>query len=86
MGIKIQDQIRHTEIRQKTKVIDIPKFILHQKWKWAGHVARREDTRWNKKYVQSGDQEQEKDQEEGQNEGGAMTSGRERVQRGQEEQ
>ena len=48
MGIKIQDQIRHTEIRQKTKVIDIPKFILHQKWKWAGHVERREDARWTK--------------------------------------
>ena len=48
MLIKIQDQIRHTEIRQKTKVIDIPKFILHQKWKWAGHVERREDARWTK--------------------------------------
>ncbi|GFR69251.1 endonuclease-reverse transcriptase [Elysia marginata] len=34
------------EIRNKTQVSDIAQYIAKQKWKWAGHVARLQDSRW----------------------------------------
>ena len=49
LNIKLQDRIPCKEIRAKTKIKDILQFILEQKWKWAGHVARYTDNRWTKR-------------------------------------
>ena len=38
-----------SEIRKRTKVIDIIEYALKQKWKWAGHRARLKDNRWTKR-------------------------------------
>jgi len=46
LGIRLQDRIRNTEIRRRTKVQDIIQRITTLKWKWAGHVARFKDDRW----------------------------------------
>ena len=47
LGIKLQDKISNKEIREKTKLNDILRVITKSKWKWAGHVARMTDNRWN---------------------------------------
>ena len=45
---KLQDKIPCSEIRKRTKIIDIIEYTLKQKWKWAGHIARMKDNRWTK--------------------------------------
>lgn len=44
--IKKTEKIRHSIIRQKTKVTDALTYALKLKWRWAGHVARMSDDRW----------------------------------------
>ena len=46
LKIKKINKIRHTVIRQKTKVIDALSHSQKLKWRWAGHVARLTDNRW----------------------------------------
>ncbi|GFN87909.1 endonuclease-reverse transcriptase [Plakobranchus ocellatus] len=48
LNIKLKDRIPTTEIRKKTQVIDVFKYIQRHKWRWAGHVAR-EKRQWMKK-------------------------------------
>ena len=40
LGLKLQDKIICSEIRKRTKIIDIIEYTLKQKWTWAGHIAR----------------------------------------------
>ena len=42
----LQNKIPCSEISKGTKVVDIIEYTLKQKWRWAGHIARMEDTRW----------------------------------------
>ena len=49
LGITIRGRKSSEWIRKKTRVRDIIQFIKQQKWRWAGHVARREDNRWSKR-------------------------------------
>ena len=49
LDLKLQDKILFSEIRKRTKIMDIVEYKLKQKWKWAGHVARIKDNRWNKR-------------------------------------
>ena len=44
-----QDKIPCSEIRKRTKIIDIIEHALKQKWKWAGHIARMKNNRWTKR-------------------------------------
>ena len=46
LNVKLKDRIRNTTIRQRTRVIDIVKYVANTKWKWAGHIARMKDNRW----------------------------------------
>ena len=46
---QLKDKIPCSEIRKRTKVIDIIEYTLKQKWKWAGHIARLKDNRWTKR-------------------------------------
>ena len=46
--VKLQDKIPCSEIRKRTKIIDIMDHTLKQKWRWAGHTARM-DSRWTKR-------------------------------------
>ena len=39
LNLKLQDKIPCSEIRKRTKIIDITEYILKQTWRWAGHVA-----------------------------------------------
>lgn len=48
LKIKKIQKIRHTLIRQKTKVIDALSHSQKLKWQWAGHIARLRDNRWTK--------------------------------------
>jgi hypothetical protein len=52
LHISLRDKIRHSEIRKKTKVKDILEKIKEAKWRWAGHVARRQDNRWTKRITE----------------------------------
>ena len=40
LDLKLKDKIPCSEIRKRTKIIDIIEYTLKQKWKWAGHIAR----------------------------------------------
>ena len=46
LGLKLQDKIPCSEIRKRTKIIDIIECTLKQKWRWARHIARMKDNRW----------------------------------------
>lgn len=48
LGISLLDRVRNTEIRRRTKVVDIGDRIAKLKWRWAGHLARFGDGRWCK--------------------------------------
>jgi hypothetical protein len=48
LGITLKDKKRNTWIRQQTKITDALTYIKKSKWRWAGHIARREDGRWSK--------------------------------------
>ena len=49
LDLKLQDKIPCSEIRKRTKIIDIIEYTLKQKWKWAGHIPRIKDNRWTKR-------------------------------------
>ena len=49
LGISLRDRKRSTWIRKVTRVKDIIQVINQQKWRWAGHLARREDNRLSKR-------------------------------------
>ncbi|KAI8422947.1 hypothetical protein MSG28_014050 [Choristoneura fumiferana] len=48
LGIRLSDKIRNTDIRRKTKVIDIIARINHLKWGWTGHMLRSGRDKWSK--------------------------------------
>ena len=52
LNITLRDKVRNSEIRNKTKVKDIIEKIKEAKWRWAGHVARRDDNRWTKRLTE----------------------------------
>ena len=72
LDLKLQDKILCSEIRKRTKIIDIVEYTLKQKWRWAGHIARMKDNRWTNA-GQSGNQGQGRDQEDDQAEDGKTT-------------
>ena len=45
LDLKLQDKIPCSEIRKRTKIIDITEYTLKEKWKWVGHIARMKDNR-----------------------------------------
>ena len=45
LTVKLEDGIRNTTIRQRTRVTDIVQYVTNTKWKWAGHIARTKDNR-----------------------------------------
>ena len=47
--LKLKDKTPCSEIRRRTKIIDIIEYTLKQKWKWAGHIARLRDNMWTKR-------------------------------------
>ena len=49
LDLKLQDKIPGSEIRKRTKIIDIIEYTLKQKWRWAGHIARMKNSRWTKR-------------------------------------
>ena len=49
LDLKLQDKIPCSEIRKRTKIIDIIENTLKQKWKWDDHIARMKDNRWTKR-------------------------------------
>ena len=49
LHIILRDKIKNTDIRRQTKVKDIIQKIKVSKWKWAGHLMRREDNIWTKR-------------------------------------
>ncbi|GFR57706.1 endonuclease-reverse transcriptase [Elysia marginata] len=52
LGIKPKDRVPCREIRSRTNVVDIVKYVEKQKWKWAGHVARLQDNRWTQRVTE----------------------------------
>lgn len=46
LGISLREKIPNTEIRRRTGVTDIMEQIARQKWRWTGHIARRDEERW----------------------------------------
>ena len=52
LKLHIQDKMPCSEIRKRTKIIDIMEYTLKQIWRWAGHIARMEDSRWTKRFTE----------------------------------
>jgi hypothetical protein len=52
LGVSLRDRIRNDEIRKRTKVADIARWIADLKWQWAGHIARRTDGCWGGKVLE----------------------------------
>ena len=52
LNITLRDKVRNSEITIKTKVKDIIEKTKEAKWRWAGHVARRDDNRWTKRLTE----------------------------------
>ena len=46
LNVKLKDRIRHTIIRQRTRVTDIVQIAINAKRKWAEHIVRMKDNRW----------------------------------------
>ena len=46
LGISLRDRVPNTEIRLRTKLVDVIDRIAKSKWQWAGHVARQGNNRW----------------------------------------
>ena len=47
LHISIRDKVSsYASIREQAGVTDIIHKIKQAKWRWAGHVARRNDNRW----------------------------------------
>ena len=46
LGIKLIQKVPSITIRQRTKFKDVYIDALQRKFRWTGHVARREDHRW----------------------------------------
>ena len=46
LNVKLEDRIRNTTIRQRTRVADIVQYVTNTKRKWAGHIAQMKDNRW----------------------------------------
>ncbi|CAG9093806.1 unnamed protein product [Plutella xylostella] len=46
LGISLVDRVSNVEIRRKTRVDDVGSRITRLKWRWAGHLVRRDDGRW----------------------------------------
>ena len=45
-GVTRRDMIRNEKIYSTTQSGPLSTFVNKRRWKWAGHVARREDGRW----------------------------------------
>ncbi|XP_050306270.1 uncharacterized protein LOC126743283 [Anthonomus grandis grandis] len=52
LGTSLRDHIRNDEIRRRTKVTDVMRRVAELKWRWAGHVARQDPSRWTNKMMQ----------------------------------
>lgn len=52
LKVSRRQRIRNTIIRERTKFTDVITRAKHQKWNWAGHVARLNDNRWTLKSTQ----------------------------------
>ncbi|KAG6462790.1 hypothetical protein O3G_MSEX013475 [Manduca sexta] len=48
LNIKLKDKIKLINIRNKTKVIDVPYTVKKLKWEWAGHMLRNSKNKWTK--------------------------------------
>ena len=46
LDVKLEDGIRNTTIRKKTRVTYTFQYVTNTKWQWAGHTARMKDNRW----------------------------------------
>ena len=52
LNFTIRDKVRNSEIRKQTQVKDIILKIKEAKWRWAGHLMRRDDNRWTKRMTE----------------------------------
>ena len=52
LNLTLRDKVKHTDIRQKTKVKDIIAKIKEMKWRWAGHLYTTQDSKWKKKLTE----------------------------------
>jgi len=51
LAITKRDKKKNTELRNRTKVLDIVARVKQLKWNWAGHIARVVDGRWTKEVL-----------------------------------
>ncbi|CAH2058296.1 unnamed protein product, partial [Iphiclides podalirius] len=51
-GISLRDRVPNQDIRRRNKVTDIAQKISKRKWRWAGHISRRTDNRWERRVLE----------------------------------
>ena len=52
LNITLRDKVRNSEIRNKNQSQRHHWKIKEAKWRWAGHVAKRNDNRWTKRLTE----------------------------------
>ena len=45
LGARLQDRIRNEDLRKRANIKDATTLATHTKWKWAGHVMRKDQNR-----------------------------------------
>ena len=50
LDLELQEKKPSSEIRKRTKIIDIIEYTLKQKWRWVVHIARTKDNMWSKRF------------------------------------
>ena len=51
-GIKVEDRFPSKELRERTGIDDIISLLQQNRLQWYGHVLRKEDDDWVKKYME----------------------------------
>jgi len=51
-GVKLKDRLPSKELRERLGVDDIALILQQNRLRWYGHVLRKDDDDWEKKYIE----------------------------------
>ena len=52
LKITLRDRKTNEWIRKKTGLTDVISTVAKKKWRWAGHIARMEHSRWTRRLLE----------------------------------
>ena len=51
-GVKLKDRVSNKELRERLGIVGIMSVLQQNRLRWHGHVLRKEDNDWVKKYME----------------------------------